>query len=676
MTVLPFKTVSSGPGPALVRQNLLQLMKSNRLSYTRFGALISRGCFTAALLASLPLCSNNPYSDIPQGQVLLTAMNDDPRTLDPARVGDTVSNSIASNLHDTPYEYHYLLRPLRIVPAMAVSMPVQGSAQFNGKTYQTFGFTIKKGLRYADDACFAGGRGREIKIDDIILSVKRAADTSLDPFGLPLLAGKVLGFDDYSAALEKTHNYNTDIPGVRRLDDYTIQILLTEDFPQIIYFFSLVMGSPVPRECVDYYTGQNGRPTYNQHPATSGPFYLKEWHTNYRIILARSPVYRTDDMYPSSGNPGDEEKGLLQSAGMRLPIVDEVRFQIIKSTPPFWTLFKQGYLDRAGIPSEVYNQVMQGQYLSDEYRELGIKLDRETDVATFWWQLNLEHPIFKNNKLLRHALSLCIDRKELIERFYNNRGVISQSIIPPGIEGYTESYQNPYSRYDIDLAKDLLARAGYPGGRDPATGKPLEITLVAVASQGSTSVYRFYIDQFARAGINLKIEQLDWPTVLEKKAKKNFQIVVGGWHADYPDPQNFLQLLYSPNIASSYNEGSYRSAEFDRLYEKMKNMRPGNERVAIIQRMLEISNEDAPNIYLHHPVSYGLSHQWLYPLLPHPIGANQLKFRRIDRELRDRLVAERNRPPFYAYLAIFLTAALLVGLAFQAVRQYKKMGAL
>ena len=105
-------------------------------------------------------CGNNPYGRMPEGKVLLTSIADDPRTLDPARVGDTSSNAVASNLHDTPYEYHYLKRPLQLKPAMATSMPRFGQASLGGAVLPTFEFSIQPGLRYADDACFgADGKG-------------------------------------------------------------------------------------------------------------------------------------------------------------------------------------------------------------------------------------------------------------------------------------------------------------------------------------------------------------------------------------------------------------------------------------------------------------------------------------------------------------------------------------
>lgn len=562
-------------------------------------------------------------------------------------------------------------------------MPRAGRAAIGAVMVPTFEFSIQRGLRYADDTCFAGGKGREILIDDIIYAIKRAADGAIDPFGLPILQGKIVGFDAYSAALEKAHGadaagkttenaravYAQDIPGVRKLDDYTLQLLLTEDFPQIIYFFTLTTGSPMPKECVEYYNGREGRPMYDRHPATSGPYYLKEWHPNYRITLAKNPNYRTTDLYPTEGSEEDRAEGLLSPGGTQLPIVSEIRMQIIKTGPPVWTLFEQGYLDRAGIPMEVYNQVVFNQELSPAYQARGIRLDRDIDPATYYWVFNFNDRTIQN-RALRQAISLVLNRSEMLERFANGRGVVANSIIPPGLEGYEKEFVNRHARFDPARARELLAQAGYPGGIDPQTRKPLRISFTTVQSPGTTSMYRFFVQSFADVGIDLQLEQYDWPTVLQKKYKKDFQIIQGGWHADYPDPQNFLQLLYGPNSGNSYNEGSYQNPAFDALYLQMRNMRPGPERLAIIRQMNEIVAEDVPIVLNYYPVAYGLAHQWFKPFKPHPTNSNQLKFRDLDADRRAELVGQWNRIPAAAWVLVTLVLLSIAVPAWMAFKGY------
>ncbi len=654
------------------------------------------GNFLAFLaLGFAAFCNNNPYGSFKPGRVIYSAMSGDPRTLDPTRVSDSESFAVASNIHDTPYEFHYLKRPLELVPAMATGMPETGRILINGREFPTFRFSIKRGLRFADDACFANGRGREIKIEDLILAIKRAADSALDPFGMALLMGRVVGFAEFSQGVDRAREamaasaarggdssdtsplqaaYAADIAGVKKIDEYTLEIAQETENPVIKYFFAQIMSSPIPGECLAFYNGQDGRPPYDRHPVASGPFLIRQWHANYRIVLARNPNYREDDLYPAEGAPGDEAAGYLDLRGRRLPMVDEIRMQNIQSSAPLWTLFEQGYLDRAGIPRDVYNEVIVHQELSPQFVKRGVKLDKEIEPVTFWFYFNMKDPLFANNKLLRQALSLALNREEVIERFFNNRGIAAQSILPPGFEGYDETYRNPYSAFDLARARELLKQAGFPNGVDPDTGKSLKVTMTQVAHPTATSQYRYYIEAFRELGIDFKIEALDWPTVLERKNKKNFQMIHGGWGADYPDPQNFFQLFYGPNAANSYNENSYHNAQFDRLYDRMKNMQPGPERVSLIQRMRDIMNEEATIIFLHHRLGYSLSHKWVAPIKPHPIGMNQLKYRNLDPELRLALAEEWNSPSAGAYVFLGALVMLLGLLGFLGVREYNKLG--
>ena len=668
--------------------------------FFRFGGSGWEGRGAGLLLAPLlfgavAFCSNNPYGEFAEGRVLYSAMSGDPRTLDPTRVSDSSSSAIATNIHDTPYEFHYLKRPLELIPSMATAMPEKDSTTIDGKRYPTFRFSIRRDLRYMDDACFPDGKGRPITIDDFIYAMKRTSDASLDPFGRPLLMGRVLGFAEYSKAMEEAHaqvaglkakgqtpeagtgpvadQYARDIQGVRRVDDYTIEVVLTRDNPVIRYYFSSISSSPVPAECVAYYHGKDGQLTYDRNPVASGPYYIKEWRSNFRMVLAKNPNYRQDDFYPDTGAPGDEQAGFLELKGTPLPMIDEVRIQVIKSQPPSWTLFDQGYMDRAGIPRDEFSSVIVNKELSPKYQKRGIRLSRGIEPVTMWFYFNLKDPLFENNRDLRYALSLALDRKELIERFRNGRGVVAHGILPPGLEGYDPEYKNSYSDFDLERAREYMVRAGYPKGVDPKTGKALKISMTMVAHPSLTSQYRYYIESFRKLGIDFDIEALDWPTVLERKHNKNFQMIHGGWVADYPDPQNFLQLFYGPNIDGSYNENSYLNPEFDALYKRMENMPSGPERAAVIGRMQEILGRDAPAMFLFHNVQYVLSHKWMAPIKLHPIGNNQWKYRHLDPELRRALVPGWNRPSTAAYVFLggLLLCILLLG--WLAIREYGRL---
>jgi len=150
------------------------------------------------------------------------------------------------------------------------------------------------------------------------------------------------------------------------------------------------------------------------------------------------------------------------------------------------------------------------------------------------------------------------------------------------------------------------------------------------------------------------------------------QLFYFGWNADYPDPENFLFLLYGPQGKVRHggeNAANYTNPEYDRLFERMRAMENGPERQAIIDRMLAILHEDAPWVWGFHPKDYSLRHAWLLNRKPTKVGNNTLKYQRIDVALRERLRAQWNRPVFWPLL---LAGGLLVALALPAILSHRR----
>ncbi|MGB2819642.1 MAG: peptide ABC transporter substrate-binding protein, partial [Phycisphaerae bacterium] len=118
---------------------------------------------------------------------------------------------------------------------------------------------------------------------------------------------------------------------------------------------------------------------------------------------------------------------------------------------------------------------------------------------------------------------------------------------------------------------------------------------------------------------------------------KQCQMYTMGWHADYPDAENFLQLYYSPNIAKQTNNSNYSSPAFDALYEKVRIMPDTPERTRLYARMVNIISEDCPVLMLTEPQSYVLVYDWVQSRKPHPIGAGYGKYSWIDTKRRHEL---------------------------------------
>ena len=433
-------------------------------------------------------------------------------------------------------------------------------------------FRLRNDIYFQDDPCFPGGKGRAVTARDVIYSIKRLADPAVQSTGYWLVAGKIKGLDEFfnRAAAGGKADYSMEIDGLQALDDRTLKVILTEPYPAFIYVMSMPYTAPVAREAVTYYNVPE-REGFSRHPVGTGAYRLKLWKRQHRLILEKNPGFRRET-YPSIGAPGDREKGLLEDAGKPLPFLDEIWYSIISAGQPVWLLFLQGYLDASGIPQEQFDKVVtKNLELSERFIQKGISLEIASELSVFYLAFNMRDPLLGKNKLLRQALSLSFDTDLYNQIFLNGRGINAQGPLPPGIFGFDPNLKNPYKTHDLDRARELLARAGYPGGIDPRTGRPLELVYdIGSDSTRAREVAAFDMRCFEQLGLKMKLQVNTWSQHLERSHKGTFQMFSLGWNADYPDAENFLQLLYGPNAPPNPNSASFADPEYDRLYEQNK----------------------------------------------------------------------------------------------------------
>jgi ABC-type transport system substrate-binding protein len=332
--------------------------------------------------------------------------------------------------------------------------------------------------------------------------------------------------------------------------------------------------------------------------------------------------------------------------------------------------------------------------LSEEMERQGIRLLTSPSPTVYYYAFNMTDKVVggytEARKKLRRAIAIAFDMEEEIAIFSNGRGQVAHSPTPPGIFGYEEGEAgiNPFVyrwdkardravRRSLDEAKRLLAEAGYPDGYGP-DGKPLVIRFDnAWTSAARRPRLRFVVNQFAKLGIRLETDTTDYNRFQEKVLAGNIQMCSWGWAADYPDPENFLFLLYGPNgkvVSGSENSANYANPEFDNLLVQMRAMDNTPERLAIIRRMNHILHEDAPWIAAYHPVSYSLVHEWCRNAYPNPVAFNTLKYLRIDPELRARGRAKWNRPRWGPLVVFFAALALATVPALRAAVRHVREG--
>ena len=552
---------------------------------------------------------------------------------------------------------------------------------------------------------------RTLKADDYIYQIYRMADPRNNCPIFPIMAKYILGLDTLSQSLtlaieekrnrrrlqagftynqqadEKAHPIRLDykefpFPGIVKIDDYTFQLILKKKYPQILYWLAMHFFSPLPWEADHFYSQGpliKKNITLQRFPVGTGPFRIDVFDPNLEIILIRNENFRKET-YPFEGEKGDEPAGYLNDSGKPLPFLDKVVYKLERESIPRWNKFLQGYYDASGISSDGFDQAISFSpegliQLTDQFKSKEIQLVISTDVTTFYFAFNMLDPVLggytPDKQKLRHAISIAIDTEERIEIFANGRGIPAQGPIPPGIFGYEEGKNsiNPYVytwdenrnkpvRKSIALAQKILVQAGYPDGIDPKTGKPLIIGFDnAWSGPEAQALLKWIQKQFKKIGIDLDIRTTDYNRFQEKMLSGNFQFFSWGWHADYPDPENFLFLLYGPNGKMKYggeNAANYDNPEFNRLFKNMENMENTPERLQIIRKMLEIARLDAPWIWGFHPRSFGLYHQWVSNAKPHPISYNTVKYHRIDPGIRKEKRFAWNQPNYMPLAIVFV----------------------
>lgn len=549
---------------------------------------------------------------------------------------------------------------------------------------------------------------RELTAQDFVYQIKRLA--------VPWLHSPIAGvmqeyIDDFEGFAERIEGLSPgaeaggvrsfldlrEIPfaGAEVVDRYSYRIRIKGKYPQFVYWLAMPFFAPMPWEADRFYA-QPGMKQRNisldWYPVGTGAFWLRENNPNLRMVLERNPNFH-GERYPSKGMPDDEDAGLLADAGRALPFVDRAIYSLEKESIPYWNKFLQGYYDSSGISSDAFDQAIQfsnqGEAaLTEAMAARGIGLLTAVEASVFYMGFNMRDPIVGGDseraRLLRRAISVAVDYEEYISIFSNGRGIAAQGPLPPGIFGHLDGAAgiNPYVyewrggkavRRSLDQARELLAQAGYPHGRDPATGRALTLNYEAVArGPDDKARLNWMRKQFDKLGIQLVVRPTDYNRFQEKMRKGTGQIYSWGWNADYPDPENFLFLLYGPNSkvdGGGENASNYANPEFDALFERMKNMDNGPERQAAIDEMIEIARRDAPWLWGLFPKSFSLHHAWLENLKPNLMANNTLKYRRVDARERALLRHEWNWPIVWP---LWLAGGLLVAGVLPAVQIFRR----
>ena len=550
---------------------------------------------------------------------------------------------------------------------------------------------------------------RELTADDYVFQIKRLAHPRLNSPIYALMSDYIMGLKEYgdllSAENKKLKSENGELAyldlnrypllGAQVLDRYTYRIRIKGKYAQFKYWLAMPFFAPVPWEVEKFYA-QPGMKAKNfvldWFPVGTGPYMMAQNNPNKKMVMVKNPNFH-GERYPNEGEPSDRENGLLADANKPIPFIDQAVYTLEKEDIPYWNKFLQGYYDASGISSDTFDQAVNiggtGEAaLTPAMEAKGIQLKTTVSTTIQYFGFNMQDSVIggrsERARKLRQAISIAIDSEEMISIFRNGRGIAAQGPIPPSIFGYVDGEPgvNPYVygwakgkpvRKSIAEAKRLLAEAGYPEGRDAQTGQPLLLHFdTSAVGPDAKSRLEWLVKQFKKIDLQLVIRSSDYNRFQDKMLKGNAQIFEWGWNADYPDPENFLFLLYGPNKKvglNGENAANYDNPEFNRLFEQMKNMENSPERQAVITRMVEIARHDAPWIWGFYPKNYALYHDWYFNAKPNLMANNGLKYLRIDALARERSRSQWNQPILWPIGVILILLTLVLVPATLAYRR-------
>ncbi len=307
---------------------------------------------------------------------------------------------------------------------------------------------------------------------------------------------------------------------------------------------------------------------FARHPVGTGAFRFVDWSEDNTVRLVANEKY-----YQGR------------------PFIDSLIFVVVPDASERWQMLKNGDIT-----------MMQHPAISDMpeiEKTPDIKFARQPGLNVSYLSMNMKKPPFKD-KRVREAIVLAIDRESLVKEVFGSAGRAAKNPMPPVLLGYNDEIRP--TRYDPDRARRLLAEAGYPNGfKTTLWTMPITRDYMPDPNKASQIIQR----QLKAVGIEVEIKTFPWAEYIEKVYKGEHDLVILGWTADIPDPDNFFSPFWipTPNVASnSSNISGYTSPEMTRLINEGKTTVDPLERSKIYKQACALFNEDLPWFVIAHSV--------------------------------------------------------------------------
>ena len=581
-------------------------------------SVLWRGAVALSLVTATMLCAAAPLKTL---HVLLTKQES---VMDPAVASDITTASINENIFEPMLAYDYLARPLKLKVNTLTAMPTISDG---GKTYVMH---LQHGIMFAPDPAFHH-QTRELVAQDYVYAIKRLYDPSLKSPWLFMFEGKLLGDEKLRAdklPAGKKFDMQTQIAGLQALDKYTVQIRLNAPDTNFLFILATTATGAVAKEVVDTYGNQVGN-----HPVGTGPFMVTQWQRSFQIELSKNPQYRTT---PFEADPGSDPAAKAIAArlkGQSLPLVDKVEISIVEEQQARVL----GFLNREfdfleQVPPPLAEMVLKGGKLKPELQQQGIQLSMFPTLQTYYMWMNMEDPVlggYTPEKIaLRRAIALAYNSKEDISLMEKGLAIQAQSPLPPSVLGYDANFVSPV-QYDIQLANALLDHFGYQRGADHyrrlPDGQPLQLLMHTEANASGRLRDEVWRKNMDALGIHIQFKADKHSEIIHAARLGKVQMTEADWIADFPDGENFYQLLYGGNVGRA-NYARFNLPAFNRLYEQSQTMADSPERRHLYRQMALLLHAYNPWVLRTHPLSADVTQPWLQNFLRHPVNFTNWRY--------------------------------------------------
>jgi ABC-type transport system substrate-binding protein len=358
--------------------------------------------------------------------------------------------------------------------------------------------------------------------------------------------------------------------------------------------------------------------------------------------LEKNLEYRSDTLDATYADIKDEwDREVVQSiANKKLPLLDRIEIYPIEAEQPYFLAFMNGEHDLTQeLPSTYLQQIFPNGKLAPGLAKQGVRAFRELQAELTYDAFNMEDPVVggydPQHVALRRAISMGYNRNQEITVIRRNTPLAAQSAVPPGVVGYDPSFTAVDQDYDPIRAKALLDTFGYvdrdgDGYREQPDGSPLTIEYkVQSGSLASRQSAELWLKSMTALGIRMRITGVQFADLIRDQKVGKFQMSGAAWLADYPDAQNFLQLLYGPNKGAS-NSARFDLPQFNKLYEQALTIPDSPERNALYREMNRY-------VLAYVPWHLGVTRSWVHVMRPwvkgykkHPMYHARYKYLDID----------------------------------------------